>query len=571
MATLDELHQALINADAAGDHEAAQALADHIRGMQTAPVSPSLQVNSPAAQWSNIGAESLQQAGIKPALTDRDRNVARLMASIPFNLGDEFMARAASDPMLHQYTKDAQPYDAALAKARGIQGQYADSNPIENAALGIPGNIAGTMALPGGPVAQGTVGGALQGFGSGEGENDRINKGVVGGVTGLASSALLSGVGKLMSQPKVSPDVKTLMDANIPLTPGQIAGGTAKKAEDIATSIPIVGDFIAKRQNESIEALGQAVANRSLGEINQTLPANVTPGRSTVAYVRKAMTDSYNNVLGAMSAAPDAPFSAQLQTAKAIGANLPEAQAKDFDSIIQSEIFDKIAKSKGVLTGDDIKGIESTLTDNIKGYGKGSWNEQKLSDALGNVKQAFRDMIQRQNPTLAPQLAATDRAYANYAILRKAGSAVGNDGGVFSPSQLQGAVASADASAGKGNFASGTARMQDLSDAAKNVLPSKFQDSGTARRLMQLQVLGLGGSGGGAAAYLTGTSLPAAIGAGTALGVGTAAYTTPGQAFLRALMTANRPGGVAAAGQGLKLSAPALSAILPALLRASGQ
>ncbi len=527
------------------------------------PSSPALQVANPSQNWSNIGAENLQQAGVRPLLTDKESGAGRLMSALPFNLGDEFMARAASDPMLHQYSKDAAPYDAALTKARDIQNQYTAENPIKSTALSIPGNIAATMSLPGGPITQGTLGGGIQGFGSGEGESDRIQKGGIGAVTGGLTALLTSFLGKSLSQPNVSPDVKTLLDAKIPLTPGQIAGGTAKKAEDIATSIPIMGDFIAKRQNESVEALGRAVANRSLGEIGQDLPANVSPGRATVAYVRKAMTDSYNSVLSGMQATPDAPFSAMLQTVKAKAGTLPEAQLSDFNRIINSEIFDKVAKNKGFLDGDTIKGIESTLTDEIKGYGAGTWNEQKLAGALSDTKAAFRDMIMRQNPTLAPQLAATDRAYANYAILRKAGKAVGNDGGIFSPAQLQGAVAASDKSVGGGNFASGKALMQDLSDPAKNVLPSKFQDSGTARRLMQAEVLGIGGP----TAYFTGSLIPAAAG----IGVGSAAYTTPGQALLRTLMTAQRPGSVAAVGQGLKLSAPALSAIVPLLLRASGQ
>lgn len=47
MATLDELHDALIQADAAGDHESAQALADHIRGMQGTAPAPTF--DTPAA------------------------------------------------------------------------------------------------------------------------------------------------------------------------------------------------------------------------------------------------------------------------------------------------------------------------------------------------------------------------------------------------------------------------------------------------------------------------------------------------------------------------------------------
>lgn len=508
-----------------------------------------LKADNPSQNWSNIGAESLGQAGIRPPVTDKERGVGRLMAALPFNVGDEFMAQAASNPMLHRYTNDAKPYDEALTQARDIQSRYSGEHPIESVALGIPGNVAASSILPGGPIAQAAQSGFAQGFGGGEGGiESRAANGALSATTGVGTSLVLRGAGNALSQPKINPDVQLLKNEGVNLTPGQIGGKLTKKTEDIATSVPVMGDFIAKRQNESIEGLNKAVANRALREINQRLPDAVPAGRQTVAYVKKAMSDSYNTVLSGMQAKPDMPFSAALQTVKATAATLPEAELSQFNQIVNSEIFDKVAKNKGVLDGDAIKGIESTLTKEIKGYSGGGWNEQKLAAALTNAKSAFRDMITRQNPKLAPQLAATDRAYANYAILRKAGSAVGNDGGVFSPAQLQSAVASADASAGKGNFASGTARMQDLSDAAKNVLPSKFQDSGTARRVMQGGVL----SAAGPAAYFTGSAIPAAgmVAAGSAL------YTTPGQKLARALMMGQRPTAVAGMGQSAKAISP---------------
>jgi hypothetical protein len=47
-------------------------------------------------------------------------------------------------------------------------------------------------------------------------------------------------------------------------------------------------------------------------------------------------------------------------------------------------------------------------------------------------------------------------------------------------------VRSADKSAGKGETATGQALMQDLTDAARKVLPAEIPDSGTAARMMAL-------------------------------------------------------------------------------------
>lgn len=561
MATLDELHQALINADAAGDHEAAQALADHIRGMQAPPApSPALQVNSPDQNWSNIGAENLQQAGIRPLTTNAQKIGGAALAAIPFNLGDE--AGAGIKTLM------GGNYDKELAYARDTQNRFSQEHPVANMALSMPGNIAATMALPGGPIVQGTAGGALQGFGGGEGGvGNRTNKAGAGAITGGLTALVASSVGKLLSQPNVSPDVKTLLDAKVPLTPGQILGGTAKKIEDRATSVPIIGDMISARQGDSIAGMNRAVADRALAPIGQTLPATVGAGRPTIAYVKKAMGDAYDAVLSKMSAHPNDPqFAGDMQTAiTGAGSTLPPDQLAKFSAIVKAQIEGKFTKPGAAINGDTIKGIESELSKEIKGYSSGSWDDQKLAASLSDAQTAFRATLARQNPNYAPDLQKVNQAYANYAVLRRAGKAVGNDGGVFTPSQLQNAVQGADASAGKGSFASGAALMQDLSDPAKNVLPSKVPDSGTASRVWQgLAALTAGGT---ATHFVPGSAIPAAA----ALGTGIAAYTTPGQAFLRALLTANRPGGVAAAGQGLKLSAPALSAMLPALLRASSQ
>lgn len=58
-----------------------------------------------------------------------------------------------------------------------------------------------------------------------------------------------------------------------------------------------------------------------------------------------------------------------------------------------------------------------------------------------------------------------------------------NNGGIFTPAQLQSAVRAADKSAGKGASATGNALMQDFSQDAMSVLGKGYPDSGTAGRL----------------------------------------------------------------------------------------
>lgn len=556
MATLDELHQALVNADAAGDRESAQALADHIRGMQGTPTtSPALQVNSPAQNWSNIGAESMATAGIRKSTSPAQTMQGAALSMIPFNLGAE--GGAAVDTALGRGNL-SQNY----AKASDTENRFANEHPLANFGLSIPGNVAATMAIPFKPLVQGLVGGAAQGFGSGEGGVDRFLKGGVGAAVGLGTSALVGGTGKALSQPNLSPDVQTLLDAKVRLTPGQIMGGTAKKIEDRATSVPIVGDMISARQGASINDMNRAVGDRVLEPIGKTIPNDVSAGRQLVAHVKQALSNAYDGVLGKMSAVATPDFATEMQSVIANAqATLPANEFAKFQGIVNAQLRGKFTQAGAAIDGDTIKGIESELSKEIKGYGRGSWDEQKLASSISDAQTAFRGLLSKQNPGLADELSRVNKAYANYAVLRHAGKAVGNDGGVFTPSQFQNAVQATDSSAGKGAFASGNARMQDLSDAAKNVLPSKVPDSGTAARIWQ--GLGALSAGAGATHMVPGSAIPAAA----ALGTGVAAYTTPGQALLRTLLASQRPDAIAAVGKGLKLSAPAMSAILPLLLQ----
>jgi len=107
---------------------------------------------------------------------------------------------------------------------------------------------------------------------------------------------------------------------------------------------------------------------------------------------------------------------------------------------------------------------------------------------------------------------------------------VSSDEGVFSPAQLQSAVRASDRSKDKGQFATGNALMQDLSETGKTVLGNKLPDSGTPYRSL-LAMLASGGAG--VAGY---PALAAGLLAGPAL------YSAPGQRMAATLLT-QRPAG----------------------------
>lgn len=338
-----------------------------------------------------------------------------------------------------------------------------------------------------------------------------------GAIVGPIAQALAPVVGKVMDP--ATKEAKKLLAEGVKLTPGQMLGDRAKRLEDSLTSIPFFGDSIKKAQTRSIESFNVAAANRALSPIGQTLPKKVPAGHEANAFVRKALGDAYEEVLPRLTFTPDRRFQAELGRVWQTVGTLPKQQQEQFDKIVLAEIQNKA--SGGQLTGEMFKAVESQLSRQAKGFlSSADFNDRQLGSAIGDSLAAMRRGLIRSNPKDADRLQAINKGYANYTRMRRAGSSVAAADGVFTPAQLHNAVKVGDSTVGKRAFSEGDALMQDLSGAAKNVLPQKLPDSGTPYR----GLLALGG----------GHLLNPYISAG--LATGAAAYSQPGQYLLRALL-----------------------------------
>lgn len=226
--------------------------------------------------------------------------------------------------------------------------------------------------------------------------------------------------------------------------------------------------------------------------------------------------------------------------------NIPPEIAKQFDSILKNEVFSRLTK-QGSMDGQSFKQMESALTPKIKAYG-GSQNpnDRELGLALNEVLTSARGVLSRTNPQYADDLKKINEGYANYTRIRDAASRQGAEEGVFTPAQLSAAIRAGDKSAGKGQFATGNALMQDLGDAGKGVISSKTPNSGTPDRLLQIGALGAFG-GAGAINPL----IPAVAGA-TML-----PYTATGQKVIAALL-AKRPDLAEPVAKAVRRSYPAI-------------
>lgn len=375
---------------------------------------------------------------------------------------------------------------------------------IDWARLG--GNIAGTGPLAAvSPVAGPMAGRIAQGAGLGAGfgltapvlENqdqfltEKAKQAGLGGILGGVMAPVSAGLARVIS-PNVRPEVQMLREAGVTPTLGQIMGGTAQRTEEKLSSLPILGDAIKGAQRGAVEDLNRAAYARALEPIGGTVPKEV--GREGVKAVYQQLDDAYNKLLPNLSFKADGVFNAEVGKLRSMVQTLPEAEAAQFERILKTQLQDKLTPA-GLASGETIKAVESTLGKQARGYkGDQSFDKRQLGAALEELQRSIRESLMRHNPAQATELSKINEGYANFARVRDAASRLGSKEGVFSPAQLAGAVRAGDRSVGKGAYARGDAFMQDLSDAAVNVLGAKYPDSGSIGRL----ALGAGALGAGA-------------------------------------------------------------------------
>lgn len=413
-----------------------------------------------------------------------------MVADVPFRLArmagsDVGLPSEAQQRLLTRAGLPA-PETATERVAQGIASGMAGAGSM----AGISGQAGGVMA----PMAQ-NIGGQVAAAGSGAASAGIAAENGVGPggqlLAGVAGSIVPGIAGNMVGNALTPrPQVQLLRKEGVTPTVGQMIGGRTQVYEDKATSIPITGDAIANAKNAALDQFNRAAYNRALKPIGSS--ADGLPiGRAGLDEVRNRLSAAYDEVLPRTTAVIDQPFIADIRRA-AQSAILPKQQEEQFTRIVRDQIGK--FQTRGT-SGDIVKEVESELSRNARKFSSDpSADVRNLGEALEKVQGAVRNMLIRHNPDEAARLKAIDEGWANWAILRRAGSGNGAKEGVFTPNQLSNAVRAQNQSVGKGGFATGNALMQDLSDAGVNVLSSKYNDSGSVGRAL----LGLGAMGSGA-------------------------------------------------------------------------
>lgn len=357
--------------------------------------------------------------------------------------------------------------------------------------------------------------GALSGFnGAKDGEGAQgaalgAGAGVVGGAIG---QGVMKGVGAA-ARGVTNPAAQYLRAQGVPLTVGQTLGGVAKGIEDKATSIPLVGDMIARRRAEGLEAFNQAAFKEALEPIGGTVNKL---GEQGVDEALDQVGGAYDNALGAVNLSVDPEYKMHLGQAVQAANRLPQGLQDQFHATLGERVGQ-------MFNGQQIdgKGLQAAL----KGLNMDAASLTRRSEPMADVfsarandvGDALMGMAERQAPGTPDAIQAANRAYRQVGVVGDANLSAPSQP-YFTPAQLDRAsINNTRKFGGRNAAASGDRPFFDLTQAGKEVLPSSVPDSGTAGRLMNVAMLGGAGAIGGGAGYAAGDT-----GAGSATGLGLA-------------------------------------------------
>lgn len=522
MAEYADVMQALRNADAAGDTEAARRLAAIANSMRVAPTSDAKPTARPSSILERIGSgmadpihggaqtlthilpQGIVEAGNK--LNNKLADLGLPIGKIPEGptVTDLVTGKAKQGGLDQMISEREAEYEARRAAAGSTGFDFARlfGNVISPANAAISRFIPGAGASLGARVAGGAAGGvalsALNPVAGGDYWTEKAKQAALGGALGAASPLVGEGISRVIS-PKVNKVANELLNEGVALTPGQTLGGKFKTVEDALTSIPFAGDTIKEAQKRSVASFNKTAINRSLAPIGEKLPESVAAGNDALEYAANKLSNAYDDLLPKIHGELDNEFKKDLLRFVSNKGDLPSPQYGQLRRILNNDVVGRFSGKGQTASGEALKEIDSRLGGMIRDFGRSeNADVRRLSEVLKDVQSSVGKMVYRVNGSQKDALDAIDRGYANLLRVQTAGARIGAKEGIFTPDQLLSAVRQMDPSKGKRAFAQGNALMQDLATAGGNAMRGSVPDSGTPLRQMMANpiyaALGLGGS-----------------------------------------------------------------------------
>ncbi|MGJ3647087.1 hypothetical protein ACLB0R_01260 [Sphingomonas sp. GlSt437] len=404
---------------------------------------------------------------------------------------DHALGGPRSKMTLAQEYQDARQFEHAREAAND------KAHPTVNAIAGAVGAMASPInkiapaAGIGRVLVPAAIYGGIEGAGTAKGNAmQRLTAGVEGAASSAAGAFIgnrvVEGGGYLLA-PKFTGAAKKLIDMGVRLTPGQMAGGLAKSAEDKLMSQPFLGQQIKAARAIGLQDWNRRIYNRVLEPIGQKYDGHEI-GYEGINKIYGALSTAYNRILPRVNLPLRNEFGDAIFDTLRKAKQIPGDAAKALDSIVSDEVLGRF--KNGVMSGNDFKAMESELTRLSRGLHRSqSVNERMMADRIDDILGAARDELEKANPQFAPALKKLNASFAAFTRVEKAAGQRATSGGVFTPSDLLQAAKSMASGPRRSSFSRGLALMQKEARTAQDVLPSSVGDTGTAGRLAALDLI----------------------------------------------------------------------------------
>lgn len=268
------------------------------------------------------------------------------------------------------------------------------------------------------------------------------------------------------AMPKFNASVQKLLDKGVQLTPDQIFQSFARSAAKTMKEWPVVGSVISNGHRRSLESFNNAVIDISLGNVGAKLPKGVT-GRAAIAAAEDIVGSKYDKLLPKLTFTITPEFRSDLQSIAMKASKLPDAKQKQLQAIADDA---SVKINNGTMTGRDYKKFESELNFRAREYmGADDPDQRELGRLVNELRGYMADNLERTNPKYAPELKEINTAWAAFTRARDASIRRAGSGGVFSPADLLQTVKGGST---KGSFSRGDALLQDIAEAANDILPA---------------------------------------------------------------------------------------------------
>lgn len=235
--------------------------------------------------------------------------------------------------------------------------------------------------------------------------------------------------------PAVSEALAFLQKKGVTPTPGQSLGAGAAGAEADLAKIPGVGGMITGAQKRTLGDFNRAAYNEVLSPLGAYYDGPV--GHAGVRRIGNIASQAYDELTPQLTFQIDQPLIDHLDAVDKARALMPKSTQKQFDNVID-DVFSAQPPdggANGAITGKPVRAMDSSLNNAIKRFRRSTKPaDQLVADALGDIRGAVMENVERNSPGVADQIRAVNAAWANLAKVESA--AKQSPDGVFTPGML---------------------------------------------------------------------------------------------------------------------------------------